>query len=52
MAISAQPATAETIDPPERYLATGQAVDRGLDAAEAEIDRIETERQGLQCPAR
>ncbi len=84
LAISAQPGTAEAIDPPERYVATGQAlerqalllqqqtrnpdaacgllyraqvafaqaVDRGLDAAEAEIDRIETERQGLQCPAR
>jgi hypothetical protein len=33
-------------------VAFAQAVDRGLDAAEAEIDRIETRRQALQCPAR
>jgi hypothetical protein len=83
LAIGAQRATAEAIDPPERYVTMGlalerqalqqqqhrnpdaacgllyraqvafaQAVDRGLDAAEAEIDRIETARQALQCPAR
>ena len=83
LVVSPQPANAEIIDPPERYMATGQAlehqalqqqqpnqnpdagcellyraqvafaqaVDRGLDAAEAEIDRIETERQALQCQA-